>query len=46
MWNSHEKKKGQFGTLGTLELFRTLVLVLHCCCGDNVKYGLLSQTLA
>ena len=23
----------------------TLVLVLHCGCGDNVKYGLLSERL-
>ena len=25
--------------------FETLVLALHCYCGDNVKYGLLSKHL-
>ena len=26
-------------------IFGTLILVLLCCCGDNVKYGLLSKRL-
>ena len=36
MWKTSSSKKKDI---------RHLVLVLYCCCGENVNYGLLSRHL-